>query len=59
KSDPEAQWARQGAGKEPKLSYSGNLLVENPSVQQIARTVKWKYADPSRHISTQSVGTGH
>jgi transposase len=22
-------------------------------------TVKWKYADPSRHISTQSVGTGH
>ena len=23
------------------------------------RTVKWKYADPSRHISTQSVGTGH
>src|SRR6202048_3043402 len=23
------------------------------------RTVKWKYADPSRHISTKSVGTGH
>jgi len=23
------------------------------------RTVKWKYAGPSRHISTQSVGTGH
>ena len=23
------------------------------------RTVKWKYAVPSRHISTQSVGTGH
>jgi hypothetical protein len=23
------------------------------------RTVKWKYSDPSRHISTQSVGTGH
>jgi hypothetical protein len=23
------------------------------------RTVKWKYADPSRHISTRSVGTGH
>jgi transposase len=23
------------------------------------RTVKWKYADPSRHISTESVGTGH
>ncbi|HVB58432.1 MAG TPA: hypothetical protein VNE63_18675, partial [Candidatus Acidoferrales bacterium] len=29
KSDPEAQWARQGAGKEAKLSYSGNLLAEN------------------------------
>jgi hypothetical protein len=23
------------------------------------RTVKWKYADPSRHIGTQSVVTGH
>src|SRR6202790_1331523 len=23
------------------------------------RTVKWKYADPSRHISTKSVVTGH
>lgn len=23
------------------------------------RTVKWKYADPSRHLSTQSAGTGH
>jgi transposase len=23
------------------------------------KTVKWKYGDPSRHISTQSVGTGH
>jgi hypothetical protein len=29
KSDPEAQLARKGAGKEAKLSYSGNLLVEN------------------------------
>jgi transposase len=23
------------------------------------RTVQWRYADPSRHIGTQSVGTGH
>jgi hypothetical protein len=23
------------------------------------RTAKWKYADPSRHLSTQSVSTGH
>jgi hypothetical protein len=29
KSDPEAQMARKGAGKEARLSYSGNLLVEN------------------------------
>src|SRR5258706_4601088 len=29
KSDPEAKLARKGAGKEAKLSYSGNLLVEN------------------------------
>src|SRR5262249_4885156 len=30
KTDPEAQLARKGPGKESKLSYSGNLLVENP-----------------------------
>jgi transposase len=29
KSDPEALLARKGDGKEAKLSYSGNLLVEN------------------------------
>ena len=29
KTDPEAQLARKGVGKEAKLSYSGNLLVEN------------------------------
>src|SRR5260370_471734 len=29
KSDPEALLARKSAGKEAKLSYSGNLLVEN------------------------------
>jgi len=29
KSDPDAQLARKGPGKEAKLSYSGNLLVEN------------------------------
>jgi transposase len=29
KSDAEAKLARKGAGKEAKLSYSGNLLVEN------------------------------
>ncbi len=29
KTDPEAQLARKGEGKEAKLSYSGNLLIEN------------------------------
>jgi transposase len=29
KTDPEALLARKGAGKEAKLSYCGNLLVEN------------------------------
>ena len=28
-TDPEAKLARKGDGKEAKLSYSGNLLVEN------------------------------
>jgi transposase len=31
KSDPEALLARKGEGKESKLSYCGNLLVENRS----------------------------
>jgi hypothetical protein len=29
KTDPEAKMARKGKGKEAKLSYNGNLLVEN------------------------------
>jgi len=29
KTDPDAHLARKGAGQEAKLSYSGNLLVEN------------------------------
>jgi transposase len=29
KTDPDARLARKGAGKESKLSYCGNLLVEN------------------------------
>ncbi len=30
-TDPDARLARKGAGKEAKLSYTGNLLVENRS----------------------------
>jgi hypothetical protein len=29
KTDPDAKMARKGQGKEAKLSYNGNLLVEN------------------------------
>src|ERR1700691_690153 len=29
KTDPDAKWARKGKGKEAKLSYNGNLLIEN------------------------------
>ena len=29
KTDPDAKLARKGPGKEAKLSFSGNLLVEN------------------------------
>ena len=29
KTDPESKMARKGEGKEAKLSYSGNLLIEN------------------------------
>ena len=31
KTDPDVKLARMGPGKEAKLSYSGNLLVENPN----------------------------
>jgi hypothetical protein len=30
-TDPDALLARKGNGKEAKLSYNGNLLVENPT----------------------------
>jgi hypothetical protein len=29
KTDPDAKLARKGKGKEAKLSYNGNLLVDN------------------------------
>src|SRR5437016_225096 len=35
KSDPEAQLARKGAGKEAKLSYSGNRSEEHTSELQV------------------------
>ena len=38
-SDPDALLARKGPGKEAKLSYSGNLLVENRNGLIISSTV--------------------
>jgi transposase len=35
------------------------LLRYTRQYNKSPRTVKWKYADASRHISPQSVGTGH
>jgi len=39
KTDPDALLARKGAGKEAKLSYSGNLLVENRHGLIVSSTV--------------------
>jgi len=41
KSDPDALLARKGKGKEAKLSYSGNLLVENRN-GLIVSSVVWE-----------------
>src|SRR6266851_3801321 len=39
-TDPDAKLARKGAGKEAKLSYSGNLLVENRNGLAVDATVR-------------------
>ena len=39
KTDPEARMARKSAGQEAKLSYSGNLLVENRNGLIVSSTV--------------------
>jgi hypothetical protein len=39
KTDPEALLVRKGAGRESKLSYSGNLLVENRNGLMVAAEV--------------------
>jgi transposase len=41
KSDPEARLARKGPGKEAKLSFTGNLLVENRN-GLIVSSVVWE-----------------
>src|SRR5664279_5202391 len=61
KTDPEAQLARKGAGKEAKLSYSGNLLVENRNVL-IVNAMVWEASgtaerDTALAMLEQIVGT--
>jgi transposase len=62
KTDPEAQLARKGPGKEAKLSYSGNLLVENRNGLIVSSTV-WEATgtaerDAALAMLQQVPGTG-
>jgi transposase len=62
KSDPDALLARKGAGKEAKLSYSGNLLVENRYGLIVSSTV-WEATgtaerDAAMAMLQQVPGTG-
>ena len=41
KTDPESRMARKGEGKEAKLSYSGNLLIENRN-GLIVNAIAWE-----------------
>jgi hypothetical protein len=47
-TDPEARMAREGEGKEAKLSYSGNLLVENRN-GLIVNVITWEATGTAEH----------
>src|SRR6202790_3312073 len=62
KTDPDALLARKGAGKEAKLSYSGNLLVENRNGLIVSSTV-WEAAGTAERLAAMALlqqvpGTG-
>jgi transposase len=62
KTDPEALLARKGPGKEAKLSYSGNLLVENRN-GLIVSSLVWEATgtaerDAAMALLQQVPGTG-
>lgn len=62
KSDPDALLARKGAGKEAKLSYSGNLLVENRNGLIVSSTV-WEATGTAERLAAMALlqqvpGTG-
>ena len=50
KTDPEARLARKGAGKEAKLSYNGNLLVENRNGLIVQSTV-WEETGAAERLA--------
>jgi transposase len=54
KTDPEALLARKGAGKEAKLSYSGNLLVENRHGLIVSSTV-WEATGTAEPLAAMSL----
>jgi transposase len=63
KSDPDALLSRKGPGKEAKLSYSGNLLVENRN-GLIVSSLVWEATGTAERdaamVMLQDVpGTGH
>ena len=61
-TDPDALLARKGAGKEAKLSYSGNLLVENRNGLIVSSTV-WEATGTAERLAALAMlervpGTG-
>jgi IS5 family transposase len=50
KADPEALLAHKGEGKEAKLSYSGNLLVENRNGPIVSSTV-WEATGTAERLA--------
>jgi transposase len=63
KSDPDALLARKGRGKEAKLSYSGNLLVENRN-GLIVSSLVWEATGTAERDAAMAMlqdvpGTGH
>jgi transposase len=50
KTDPDALLARKGQGKEAKLSYSGNLLVENRNGLIVGSTV-WEATGTAERLA--------
>jgi transposase len=63
KSDPDALLARKGPGKEAKLSYSGNLLIENRN-GLIVSSLVWEATGTAERDAAMAMlqnvpGTGH